>query len=117
MRVVFTYLPIRLKEVTEIYLKYTIENLNTQKITPIIYSDKDYFKGTNLKYDWVEFDIDIKQRLVDGLMQELFKTKCIEFTKSQDVYLGEHYYRARMFVVPDDQVRILRVSQINNIPT
>lgn len=62
MRVVFTYLPIRLKEVTEIYLKYTIENLNTQNITPIIYSDKDYFKGTNLKYDWVEFDIDIKHK-------------------------------------------------------
>jgi hypothetical protein len=44
MNVVFTYLPIRLKEITEIYLKYSIENLNNQNIIPIIYSDKDYFK-------------------------------------------------------------------------
>jgi len=58
MRVVFTYLPIRLKEVTEIYLKYSIENLNNQNIIPIIYSDKDYFKNTELKYDWIKFDID-----------------------------------------------------------
>jgi hypothetical protein len=62
MRVVFTYLPIRLKEITEIYLKYSIENLNTQNITPIIYSDKDYFKGTNLNYEWAKFDIDMKHK-------------------------------------------------------
>lgn len=58
MRVIFTYLPIRLKEVTEIYLKYSIGNLNNQNIIPIIYSDKDYFKDTELKYEWVEFQID-----------------------------------------------------------
>lgn len=58
MRVVFTYLPIRLKEVTEIYLNYSIENLNAQNIIPIMYSDKDYFKNTDLNYDWVEFKID-----------------------------------------------------------
>jgi hypothetical protein len=62
MRVVFTYLPIRLKEVTEIYLKYSIENLNKQNIIPILYSDKNYFKDTNLNYDWVEFDVDIKYK-------------------------------------------------------
>jgi hypothetical protein len=60
MRVVFTYLPNRLKEVTEIYLKYSIENLNNKNIVPIIYSDKDYFKYTELKYDWFEFDVDKK---------------------------------------------------------
>jgi hypothetical protein len=62
MRVTFTYLPIRLKEFTEIYLKYSIENLNAQNITPIIYSDKDYFKGTKLNYDWVTFDVDNKYK-------------------------------------------------------
>ena len=62
MRVAFTYLPIRLKEFTEIYLKYSIENLNAQNITPIIYSDKDYFKGTKLNYDWVTFDVDNKYK-------------------------------------------------------
>ena len=62
MRVVFTYLPIRLKEVTEIYLKYSIENLNLQNVTPIIYSDKDYFENMELKYDWVKFEIDLKYK-------------------------------------------------------
>jgi hypothetical protein len=63
MKVVFTYLPIRLKEITEIYLKYSIENLNKQDIVPIIYSDKDYFKNTKLKYDWHEFNIDDKFKI------------------------------------------------------
>jgi hypothetical protein len=63
MDIVFTYLPIRLKDITEIYLKYSIENLNTQNIEPIIYSDKDYFIHTNLKYRWIEFDIDSKYKV------------------------------------------------------
>ena len=62
MKIVFTYLPVRLKEVTEIYLRYSIENLNNQNIKPMIYSDKDYFKGTSLEYDWVEFDVDEKYK-------------------------------------------------------
>jgi hypothetical protein len=66
MDVVFTYLPIRLKDITEIYLKYSIENLNKQNIEPIIYSDKDYFNHTNLKYKWVQFDIDDRYK-ADGL--------------------------------------------------
>jgi len=62
MKVVFTYLPIRLKEITEIYLKYSIENLNNQNIIPLIYSDKDYLKHTNLKYEWILFEIDEKYK-------------------------------------------------------
>jgi hypothetical protein len=62
MRVVFTYLPIRLKEITEIYLKYSIENLNNQNIIPIIYSDKDYFKNTKLNYEWIKFEVDTKYK-------------------------------------------------------
>ena len=97
---------------------------------PIDINSYEYaIKGNMLKYTitvhelelirmgYPTFELDIKKRLVNGLMQELFQTKSIEFTKSQDVYLGEHYYRARMFVTPDDQVRILRVSQINNTST
>lgn len=66
MDVVFTYLPIRLKDITEIYLKYSIDNLNKQNVEPIIYSDKDYFNHTNLKYKWIRFDIDDRYK-VDGL--------------------------------------------------
>jgi len=60
MQVVFTYLPIRLKQTTEIYLKYSIENLNSQNIIPLIYSDKDYFEQVGLKYKWIKFEIDEK---------------------------------------------------------
>jgi hypothetical protein len=63
MKVVFTYLPIRLTEITKIYLKYSIENLNKQNIIPIIYSDNDYFKNTQLKYDWRKFNIDEKFKI------------------------------------------------------
>lgn len=57
MRIVFTYLPIRLKEITEIYLKYSIQSLNKQGEVPIIYSDVDYFKNLDLIYDWIELPI------------------------------------------------------------
>jgi hypothetical protein len=63
MKIVFTYLPIRLQEITEIYLKYSIENLNKQNIIPVIYSDIDYFNNTKLKYDWHKFDVDAKFKI------------------------------------------------------
>ena len=62
MKIVFTHLPVRLKEVTEIYLRYSIENLNNQNIKPMIYSDKDYFRDTSLEYDWLEFDVNEKYK-------------------------------------------------------
>jgi hypothetical protein len=63
MEVVFTYLPVRLKDITEIYLKYSIGNLNAQNIIPTIYSDIDYFIRTDLKYKWIQFDIDSKYKV------------------------------------------------------
>lgn len=57
MKIVFTYLPTRLKEITEIYLKYSIQSLNKQGEVPVIYSDVDYFKNLDLVYDWVELQI------------------------------------------------------------
>jgi hypothetical protein len=62
MRVVFTYLPIRLKQTTEIYLKYSIENLNKDGIAPIIFSDKDYLEGNGLDYEFYRFDVDEKYK-------------------------------------------------------
>lgn len=63
------------------------------------------------------FQDDIKQRLLMVLLDELMKTKSVEFTKMPHHSHGLTYFRARMFAVPDDQVRILRVSQIYNAPT
>lgn len=60
MKVIFTYLPIRLKDVTETYLTYSITNLNRDGIKPTIFSNKDYLKNRGLEYDLVYFDVDDK---------------------------------------------------------
>jgi len=57
MRIVFTYVPIRLKSITELYLRYTFSNLNKSGIIPIIFSDRDYLSGLNLKYEWEKIEI------------------------------------------------------------
>ena len=77
------------------------------------------YQITMSEYDLMEinpktFELNIKQQLMDGLMYEVTNTKSVEFTKSSDRITGLTYFRARMFVVPDDQVKILRVSQLNN---
>jgi hypothetical protein len=83
-------------------------NMITSRITM---SDLDF-----LKIDPQTFQSDIKQQLMVRLLNEIMNIKCVEFTKSEDHHLsfGQTHFRARMFVVPDDQVRILRVSQLNN---
>lgn len=50
----------------------------------------------------------IKMKLVNMLVQELWKDKAIEFTKIESSYDGNYKFLARIFVVPDTQVRILR---------
>jgi hypothetical protein len=51
---------------------------------------------------------DIKKRLVNQLTEELFQSKLVEFTKSEDCVNGKTAFRARIFAVPDTMVRILR---------
>jgi hypothetical protein len=53
-------------------------------------------------------DLELKNRLITKLVRELMDGKCIEFTKQQDVANMETIVRARIFVTPDDQVRIVR---------
>lgn len=50
----------------------------------------------------------IKTKLCEQLMLELKKSKCIEFTKQDDYNHWGVIFRARIFVTPDEQVRILR---------
>jgi hypothetical protein len=54
----------------------------------------------------------IKKQLVAGLVEELFKTKHIEFTWVDDHMFGTRNFHARIFVVPDTQVRILREKKV-----
>ena len=53
-----------------------------------------------------------KELLVKKLVDKMFKSNCIEFTKAEDVYTGEVIFRARIFAVPDTKVRILRESKV-----
>ena len=53
-------------------------------------------------------DLELKNRLITKLVRELMNGKYIEFTKQQDVATMETIVRARIFVTPDDQVRVIR---------
>ncbi len=53
-------------------------------------------------------DLELKNRLITKLVTELMNGKYIEFTKQQDVARMETIVRARIFVTPDDQIRVIR---------
>lgn len=66
-------------------------------------------------YDMAQKPIDpmeIKMRLMNQLVEKMFEDKSIEFTKMQDMASGVHRFHARIFVVPDTQVRILRENKV-----
>ena len=54
----------------------------------------------------------IKRELVQGLVQKIMEEKCIEFTMQEDHFMGSKICRARIFAVPDTQVRILREKKV-----
>jgi hypothetical protein len=51
---------------------------------------------------------DLKERLMLGMVREILSANCVEFTKMYDPIHNKHTYHARIFVVPDSNVRILR---------
>jgi hypothetical protein len=55
---------------------------------------------------------DIKKELANKLVYELMKSKHIEFTKVPDLMNSNHVFRARIFAVPDTNVRILRETKV-----
>lgn len=66
-------------------------------------------------YEMMQKPIDpmeMKLRLMDQLVDKMFEDKSIEFTKIQDAASGAHRFHARIFVVPDTQVRILRENKV-----
>ena len=52
----------------------------------------------------------IKYELCKGLIDYALRNNHIEFTKQQEIG-GVVHYRARMFVTPDENVRILRIAE------
>ena len=60
-------------------------------------------------YEMVKMtDDQIKTKIMFFLGDELIKRKCVEFTKQHDVVTNKTVIRARTFVTPDSNVRVLR---------
>lgn len=55
---------------------------------------------------------EIKKRLCQQLVDELFKSKCIEFTSEHNKLNNTKIFRARIFATPDAQVRLLRQLKV-----
>ena len=55
---------------------------------------------------------EIKQMLIRDLVKEMMHGNYIEFTKSEDVTNCNTTFRARIFAVPDSQVRLLRLEGV-----
>ena len=53
-------------------------------------------------------DVDMKNKVLNSLVNELIAAKCIEFTKQHDVATNTTKVRARIFATPDSQVRLIR---------
>ena len=54
----------------------------------------------------------IKKHLVSLLINQMYKDKHIEFTMERDVVNDRMITRARMYVVPDTIVRLLRLNRL-----
>jgi hypothetical protein len=50
----------------------------------------------------------IKEKLVQQLAEHILKNKLVEFTQMTDNITGHKTVKARCFLVPDGQVRIIR---------
>jgi len=53
-------------------------------------------------------EVQLKTRLINQLCMELLSTKCIEFTKQQNLGMDTVTVRARIYATPDNQVRLIR---------
>lgn len=58
--------------------------------------------------DYVFQPEEVKQTMARTLAEEMLKNGFIEFTKTHEPHTDNWVFRARVFVVPDDKVRILR---------
>lgn len=54
---------------------------------------------------------DIKISMMSQLVEEMIKNKCVEFTKQRGESTNETIIRARIFVTPDTNIRIIREYQ------
>jgi hypothetical protein len=55
---------------------------------------------------------EIKQRFAHRIAEAMIELKLVEFTKSEDIISGTVLFRARAFVLPDEQVKTLRLEKL-----
>ena len=55
---------------------------------------------------------EIKRMLIIEIVEQMLDSNFIEFTKSEDLSTLNTTFRARVFVVPDSQVRLLRLEGV-----
>ena len=55
---------------------------------------------------------EIKYRLANELVKKMVEDNHVEFTKILDPMTMQHKFNARIFVVPDTQVRIIRENNV-----
>ena len=66
---------------------------------------EDHFQEDDFSYI---SDYEIKMKMVKLIANELFASRCVEFTKKIDPLTGVTTIRARVFVTSDANVQILR---------
>ena len=68
----------------------------------------DYEDEQGMRQVGVDWHQHMKKRLILQLVNEMMNSKHIEFTRQHDYHQNRTIYRARVFVTPDSQVRLLR---------
>lgn len=88
--------------------EYAIEG---QMLTVQKTLDAYELERTGLSANIKNFEDEIKKELINQMVSEIVKAKCIEFTSQKDMMTNSVTYRARIFVTPDTQTRIIRQVQ------
>lgn len=60
----------------------------------------------------------IKDKLIHLISEEIYKSNFVEFSKYDDIQQGLMHYNARVFLVPNGSVKILKLARplpVNNI--
>ena len=73
--------------------------------------DSYELERTGLAANVKNFEDEIKKELIQEMVREIVAQRCIEFTSQKDMLTGKVTYRARVFVTPDEQTRIIRQIQ------
>jgi mannose/fructose/N-acetylgalactosamine-specific phosphotransferase system component IIB len=90
---------------------YTDNNVRQVAIKGESFTVSKSFQLDMINSDVITPD-EIKQMLIREIVEQMMDSNFIEFTKLEDVTNYNITFRARVFVVPDSQVRILRLEGV-----